>query len=635
LLAFRLFAVIDAYRVGGVGGSGAGGGGAHHAGSENPASAPLLRVGIAVTALTLLLVLTAAPHGIAGYYTYLSHDLLTSVFVSERDTEPSSVPGEPSTTALVPSSTSTTPMVVAITTRSATTVIPASTTTSATDAALALEPGEDRRLTLLLIGTDAGYGRKGARADSIIVGTVDLQTGFVALFGIPRNTGDLPLRGQAAKALGTKTYTGMISDLYEEAWDHPELAPEGGNPGAEVLRQAVSTLLGIPVDYYAVIDMGGFVDLVDAFGGITLNVKDRIHVRLSPPRKGEPCREYDIQPGTRHLSGHEALAFARSRKGTSDYDRMRRQRCVLKALLYQNGAAELALKFSSVVKVVRDHLGTDTPVETLPDLVKVRGRLKTDRMLTVGFMPPDYLAGRNEGRWAMESAVTIEKLSKSFGSTRALDGLDLEVRVGEVHGLLGPNGAGKTTTLRVLLGLLRADSGVARLLGGDPWRDVARLHRRLAYVPGEVSLWPNLTGGEVIDLLGRLRGGLDKKRRADLLERFELDPTKKARAYSKGNRQKVALVAALSSDVELLLLDEPTAGLDPLMDAVFRECIYELRGHGRTALLSSHILSEVEALADRVTIIREGRAVEVGSLAEMRHLARLFRSPNSPVRRTA
>jgi ABC-2 type transport system ATP-binding protein len=223
----------------------------------------------------------------------------------------------------------------------------------------------------------------------------------------------------------------------------------------------------------------------------------------------------------------------------------------------------------------------------------------------------------------MDAAVTIEQLNKSFGGTRALDGLDLEVKVGEVHGLLGPNGAGKTTTIRVLLGLLRADAGVVRLLGGDPWRDAERLHRRLAYVPGEVILWPNLTGGEVIDLLGRLRGGLDERRRADLLERFELDPTKKARAYSKGNRQKVALVAALSSDVELLLLDEPTAGLDPLMDAVFRECLVELRERGRTALLSSHMLSEVEALADRVTIIRDGRRVEVGSLAEMRHLARV------------
>jgi LCP family protein required for cell wall assembly len=362
---------------------------------EAPQASPL-RVGVAVATLTLLLVLTAGPHGVAGYYTYLSHDLLTSVFVSESDREPSSVPGGPSTTASVPSSTSTAPALATAATGAATTAIPATTTTSATDAAPALESGEDQRLTVLLIGTDAGYGRKGARADSIMVGTVDLRTGFVALFGIPRNTGDLPLRGQAAKALGTKTYAGMISDLYQEAWDHPELAPEGGNPGAEVLRQTVSTLLGIPVDYYAVIDMGGFVDLVDAFGGITLNVKDRIHVRLSPPRKGEPWREYDIQPGKRHLNGHEALAFARSRTGTNDYDRMRRQRCVLKALMYQNGAVELALKFSSVVKAVRDHVGTDIPVERLPDLVKVRGRLKTDRMLTVGFTPPDYLAGRNE-----------------------------------------------------------------------------------------------------------------------------------------------------------------------------------------------------------------------------------------------
>ncbi len=223
----------------------------------------------------------------------------------------------------------------------------------------------------------------------------------------------------------------------------------------------------------------------------------------------------------------------------------------------------------------------------------------------------------------MEAAITIEKLSKSFGSTKALDELDLEVRVGEIHGLLGPNGAGKSTCLRVLLGLLRADAGTARLLGGDPWRDVEQLHRRLAYVPGDVTLWPTLTGGEVIDLLGRLRGGLNEKRRADLLKRFDLDPTKKARAYSKGNRQKVALIAALSSDVELLLLDEPTAGLDPLMDAVFREVITELRDQGRTTLLASHILSEVEALADRVSIIRDGRTVDVGSLADMRHLARV------------
>jgi ABC-2 type transport system ATP-binding protein len=211
---------------------------------------------------------------------------------------------------------------------------------------------------------------------------------------------------------------------------------------------------------------------------------------------------------------------------------------------------------------------------------------------------------------------------KTFGRTRALDGLDLTVRTGEVHGFLGPNGSGKSTTIRILLGLLRADAGTARLLGGDPWRDVTDLHRRLAYVPGDVVLWPNLTGGEVIDLLGRLRGGHDPRRKAELLERFELDPKKKGRAYSKGNRQKVALVAAFASDAELLILDEPTSGLDPLMEEVFQRCVEEERERGRTVLLSSHILSEVEALCDRVSIIRKGRTVETGTLADLRHLTR-------------
>jgi ABC-2 type transport system ATP-binding protein len=222
----------------------------------------------------------------------------------------------------------------------------------------------------------------------------------------------------------------------------------------------------------------------------------------------------------------------------------------------------------------------------------------------------------------MANAIEIRALRKSFGRTTALDGLDLTVRTGEVHAFLGPNGAGKTTTIRILLGLLRKDGGEATLLGGDPWRDAVALHRRLAYVPGDVTLWPGLTGGEIIDLLGRLRGGLDPKRRQALIERFDLDPAKKARAYSKGNRQKVALIAALASGAELLLLDEPTAGLDPLMEATFRGCITEERQHGRTVLLSSHILAEAEALSDRVTIIRDGRAVESGTLAEMRHLTR-------------
>jgi len=222
----------------------------------------------------------------------------------------------------------------------------------------------------------------------------------------------------------------------------------------------------------------------------------------------------------------------------------------------------------------------------------------------------------------MATAISISGLVKTFGPTRALDGLELEVRTGEVHGFLGPNGAGKTTTIRVLLGLLRADAGTAELLGGDPWGDAVALHRRLAYVPGDVALWSALSGGEVIDLLGRLRGGLDPKRRAELLELFDLDPRKKARTYSKGNRQKVALVAALASDVELLLLDEPTSGLDPLMEARFREVIADERHSGRTVLLSSHILAEAEALCDRVSIVRAGRTVESGTLAELRHLTR-------------
>lgn len=218
------------------------------------------------------------------------------------------------------------------------------------------------------------------------------------------------------------------------------------------------------------------------------------------------------------------------------------------------------------------------------------------------------------------TAITICDLVKDFGSTRALDGLNLVVESGQVHGFLGPNGAGKSTTIRILLGLLKADSGMVRLLGGDPWREAGELHRKLAYVPGDVSLWPNLTGGEAIDIIGRARGGLDPARRAELIERFDLDPTKKGRSYSKGNRQKVALVAALSSDVELLLLDEPTSGLDPLMEQIFADCVRELRKRGATILLSSHILSEVEALCDHISIIKGGRVVESGNLEGIRRL---------------
>jgi ABC-2 type transport system ATP-binding protein len=220
------------------------------------------------------------------------------------------------------------------------------------------------------------------------------------------------------------------------------------------------------------------------------------------------------------------------------------------------------------------------------------------------------------------NAVEVRGLTKSFGSVRALRGLDLTVPVGQVTGFLGPNGSGKSTTIRILLGLLRADGGRAAVLGGDPWVDAVRLHRSIGYVPGDVSLWPNLTGGQAIDILCRLSGPLDPRRKEGMLERFDLDPTKKARAYSKGNRQKVALVAALASTAELLVLDEPTSGLDPLMEAAFTESIREVKSEGRSVLLSSHIFAEVERLADQVTIIRDGVTVESGTIAELRHLTR-------------
>lgn len=218
--------------------------------------------------------------------------------------------------------------------------------------------------------------------------------------------------------------------------------------------------------------------------------------------------------------------------------------------------------------------------------------------------------------------IEVRGLTKTFGSVRALDGLDLVVSEGEVHGFLGPNGAGKSTTIRVLLGLVRADGGTARLLGGDPWTDAVALHRQIAYVPGDVTLWPSLTGGETIDLLARMRGGIDDGKRGELVERFGLDPSKKARTYSKGNRQKVSLVSAFASRARLFLLDEPSSGLDPLMENVFQQCVTEARDRGATVLLSSHILAETEVLCQRVTIIRAGRTVESGTLESMRHLSR-------------
>ncbi|MDI6723774.1 MAG: ABC transporter ATP-binding protein [Methanobacterium sp.] len=220
------------------------------------------------------------------------------------------------------------------------------------------------------------------------------------------------------------------------------------------------------------------------------------------------------------------------------------------------------------------------------------------------------------------SVIEINNLTKYYGKVRALNGIDMQVERGEVFGFIGPNGAGKSTTLRIMMGMLQKDSGRVNILGKDPWYDAVELHRHLSYVPGEVNLWPTLTGGEVIDLLGRLRGGFQEEHREELIEMFKLDPTKKCGAYSTGNKQKVALISSLVSDVELYIFDEPTLGLDPLMEGLFRQYVRKLKKEGKTILLSSHILSEVEALCDRVSIIREGQIIETGTFEELRHLTR-------------
>ncbi|MDW7660909.1 MAG: ABC transporter ATP-binding protein [Bacillota bacterium] len=220
------------------------------------------------------------------------------------------------------------------------------------------------------------------------------------------------------------------------------------------------------------------------------------------------------------------------------------------------------------------------------------------------------------------SIIKIENLSKRFGNVKALDGIDLTVNEGEVFGYIGPNGAGKTTTIRAVLGILKATEGNISVFGKNAWKDAVEIHKRIAFIPGDVSLWPNLTGGEVIDLFAKLRGGTNSAKREELIERFDLDPSKKCRTYSKGNRQKVALVSAFSTDADLYILDEPTSGLDPLMEKIFQEYIQSLRKKGKTVFLSSHILSEVEQLCDRVAIIREGRIIEVGTLKSLRHLMR-------------
>jgi len=401
LLGFRLYAVIDAYLIPRRGQT-----------TMIPAGESSSRRTIAGVALAILLLLTVAPHAVAGYYTYLSRDLLTTVFVSSGRDEPSA--GSPTSTetsasqstttapvtstSIAPTTTPTTGSAVSTSTTMATTSTLPSTTTTTTppETTPPVAGTEDDRLTILLVGSDAGYGRTGSRADTIMVVTIDLLDGDIALFGIPRNTGSVPLSESAAKALHRKVYVDLISSLYWDAREHPELAAEGEDSGAVALRDTVSMLLGIPVDYYAVVDMGGFVDVVDALGGVTVNVKERLWVRLSPPTPDEEWKVYDIRPGIQTLDGLEALAFARSRTGSSDYVRMGRQRCVIAALLDQTGVPELLLRFPTLAKVIKESMRTDIPINRLQDLIKMRSDLKTSEMITVGFTPPKYTDGINE-----------------------------------------------------------------------------------------------------------------------------------------------------------------------------------------------------------------------------------------------
>lgn len=400
LLAFRLFAVLDVFRY------------VHR---PPPLPPPLSAEGsvwsevmertsgaarritiLSAGILALVLLFTTAPHVAAGYYLYVSHDLVTSLFVTEEQSGTSTVvyTSSSTSTSFLTSVSSASSTASAISSESS---APCETTasTASTEADSLLAWDDDGRLTVLLIGTDAGYGRQGARADSIMVVTADLETGRVALFGIPRNTGSVPLSTEAAEALGVKVYENLISSLYSEANEHPELAPEGLDAGAVVLRDSLTELLGIPIEHYAVVDMGGFVDLVDALGGVTLNVKERVWVRLSPPTPEDDWQVYDIQPGVRHLNGLEALAFARSRTGSSDYVRMGRQRCIIAALLYQNGAAEFAWKFPALAEVLKKSVKTDIPLAMVQELIKARSRLKTDEIITIGFTPPKYRSGFN------------------------------------------------------------------------------------------------------------------------------------------------------------------------------------------------------------------------------------------------
>jgi polyisoprenyl-teichoic acid--peptidoglycan teichoic acid transferase len=380
LLLFRVFAMVDAFLT-------------VKSGTYSPARPPGARMGLIGAALALLLILTIGPHAVAGYYTAVSHSLLTSVFAGDGDDRPDTT----STTQVGSSNPGSTGTI--------------RSTTTTTEAEL--DWGSDDRMTILLIGSDGGYGRKGARADSINVASIDLKTGNVALFGIPRNTAETPLGEKTAEALGKTTYTDIINSLYFAGWQHPEIAPEGGDPGAEAVRETASLILGIPIDYYAVVDMMGLVDMVDAVGGVTVRLRTPMNITYAPLQEGEEKKTYNFPAGVMHFDGLEALAYARNRIGSDDYTRMARQRCILMGMLDQNGAAELTLRFPKIASAIKKSLVTDMPVEALPALIKIRSKLNTGEMISVGFVPPDYISGRNAERYPILDLAKVRQTVKT------------------------------------------------------------------------------------------------------------------------------------------------------------------------------------------------------------------------------
>ena len=409
LLLFRLYAVADAVwlrrtrwsAVDGPGGdeapeaAGENGSGSGQAG---PPGGPRWQMPVVVAGLVLLLGFTAFPHVWVGYqYVYKSYDVLTTVFVDETTTSTSLVT---TTTTGTGSPTSTVPQ-----------------TTSTTVPAATVNAGEDQRLTILFTGSDAGVGRSGARADTNIVASFDLNTGRIALFSIPRNTGDAPLSEPVKEALGMRYYSPWLTGLYGSARRHPELAPEGGDPGAIAMRDTISLILGIPIDYYAVVDMLGFVNLVDIMGGVDVYFAEPLHMSISPPTKEEETLVYDMEEGVNHLDGRMALAYARTRHDSSDYVRMGRQRCVIAALMSQTGMTELVWNFPGIMDVIKKMVRTDIPIDALQQLVKLRSSLKTDEMITMGFTPPKYTNGLNDNElqpgWILDHELiqaTVKKV---------------------------------------------------------------------------------------------------------------------------------------------------------------------------------------------------------------------------------